>query len=163
MWTGSVYRTIMKGGIAVRKPAEVLFIFLIFILPVFAENEAPVFTDQDLEKYGGSGGSTSSSPDQATSLQGNGKEGAHTLSPLESDLRRRKDDVVQENLDYIEGQYQWMKTDCQQFEGELKKDCFFQDRGLAEGAVKASRGLKGLPGQVISRGRRYLPEIRGSQ
>jgi hypothetical protein len=116
----------MKGGNAVRMLAEVLFIFLLFIMPVLAENEASVFTDQDLEKYGGSGGSTSSSPDQATSLQGNEKEGSQTISPLESDLRRRKDDVVQENLDYIEGQYQWMKTDCQQFEGELRKDCYFR-------------------------------------
>jgi hypothetical protein len=116
----------MKGGNAVRMLAEVLFIMLLFIMPVFAGNEAPVFTDQDLEKYGGSGGSTSSSPDQATSLQGNEKEGGQTLSPLESDLRRRKDDVARENLDYIEGQYQWMKTDCQKFEGELRKDCFFR-------------------------------------
>ena len=142
MWTGSVYRAIMKGGIAVRMPAEVLFIFLIFILPVFAENEASVFTDQDLEKYGGSGGSTSSSPDQATSLQGNGKEGGHTLSPLESDLRRRNEDVVQENLDYIEGQYQWMKTDCQQFEGELRKDCFFRTEAWRKEQLRQVEGLK---------------------
>ena len=109
-----------------RLLAKILFILLFFVMPVLAKDEVPVFTDQDLEKYGGSGGSPSSTPDQETSLQKQEKEGDHTLSPMESDLRRRKDDVVQENLDYIEGQYRWMKTDCQQFEGEMRKDCLFR-------------------------------------
>jgi hypothetical protein len=130
----------MKGGVAVRLLAEVLFILLIFIMPVLAENEAPVFTDQDLEQYGGLGGATTSLPDQETSLQR--QEGDYTLSPLESDLRRRKSDVVQENLDYIEGQYQWMKTDCQQFEGELRKDCFFRTEAWRKEQVRQVEGLK---------------------
>ena len=125
-----------------RMPAAVLLILLISIMPVLAENEAPVFTDQDLEQYGASGGLTSSSPDQATSLQGNGKEGGDTFSPLESDLHRRKDDVVQDNLDYIEGQYQWMKTDCQQFEGEFRKDCFFRTEAWRKEQLRQVEGLK---------------------
>ena len=111
-------------------------------MPALAGDETPVFTDQDLEKYGGSGGSTSSTTDQETSLQKQGKQEGHTLSPLESDLRRRKDDVVQENLDYIEGQYQWMKTDCQQFEGELKKDCFFRTEAWKKEQLQQVDSLK---------------------
>ena len=132
----------MKGGVTVRRNAILLFILFVFIMPVLAENKAPVFTDQDLEKYGDSGGSTSSSPDPETFQQRQGEEGGRTLSPLESDLRRRKNDVVQENLDYIEGQYQWMKTDCQQFEGEFRKDCFFRTEAWRKEQLRQVEGLK---------------------
>jgi hypothetical protein len=132
----------MKGGVAVGLVTKILFILLFFVMPVLAGDETPVFTDQDLEKYGGSGGSTSSTTDQETSLQKQGKQEGHTLSPLESDLRRRKDDVVQENLDYIEGQYQWMKTDCQKFEGELRKDCFFRTEAWRKEQLQKVDGLK---------------------
>ena len=80
------------------------------------------------------------SPDQATSLQGDG--GGHTLSPLEPDLRGRKDDVVQDNLDYMESNYQWMMKDCQQFEGEMRKDCSFRSEAWQKEQLQKVDSLK---------------------
>jgi hypothetical protein len=104
------------------KIVQAFFILLLFTTPVLSEKDAPVFTDQDLEKFGGS---TSSGPE--TSMQNNeGGSSRSSVSPWESNLRRRKDEVAQENRDYIEEQYQWMTADCQKYEGEFKKDCLFR-------------------------------------
>jgi hypothetical protein len=114
--------SVMKGETAMNMIMQAFFILLLFATPVLAEKEVSVFTDQDLEKYGGS---MSSGPE--TSMQNNKSGNSRSsVSPLESDLRRRKDEVAQENRDYIEEQYQWMMADCQKYEGEFKKDCLFR-------------------------------------
>jgi hypothetical protein len=99
---------------------KVLLILFIFAPPVLAANDAPVFTDQDLEMYGGS----SSATEKGTSIETPGR-GGDSLSPLENDLRRRKDDVVKDNRDYIEREYGRMKEDCNKYQGDLRKDCYF--------------------------------------
>jgi hypothetical protein len=127
----------MKRGSEMGVVVKVLLILFTFAMPVFAGKDAPVFTDGDIEKYGGS-----TQSDTGTSMQEEERGRDHYVSPQESDLRRRKDDVARENRDYIEGQYQWMKSDCYKYEGEFRKDCLFRTEEWRKEQLRQVEDLK---------------------
>jgi hypothetical protein len=120
------------------KIVQAFFILLLFATPVLAEKDAPVFTDQDLEKYGNS----TSSGTETSEQNKEGRSAGSSGSPWESNLRRRKDEVAQENRDYIEQQYQWMMADCQKYEGEFKKDCLFRTQEWRKEQMQQVENLK---------------------
>jgi hypothetical protein len=120
-----------------RSAVSIVFIFLFAAATVFASGNGKVFTDDDLQQY-----SSPSEQGSKTYENSSGKSSRGSDSPLESDLRRRKDEVARENIDYIEKQYEWMKNDCLKYTGEMKKDCLFRTEAWHKDELRQVDKLK---------------------
>jgi len=115
-----------------------VFILLFSASPVFASGNEKVFSDDDLQQYS----SPSSEQSSETYENPSDRPRRDPVSPLESDLRRRKDEVAKENIDYIENQYEWMKNDCLKYTDEMKKDCFFRTEAWHKDQLRQVDELK---------------------
>jgi hypothetical protein len=120
-----------------RSAVIIVFILLFSASTVFASGNGKVFSDDDLQQY------DSPSERGSETYEDTSDKGRRApLSPLESDLRKRKDEVTKDNRDYIENQYEWMKNDCLQYSGEMKKDCFFRTEAWHKEQLRQVEELK---------------------